>query len=59
MLKEALDNDYSLVNGLHDYVSEHAELANLAKQKGLEIIDVRKPKKFKDLHFWSGVISRQ
>lgn len=58
MLKEALENGYGLVNGLHDYVSEHAELANLAKQKGLEIIDVRKPKKFKDLHFWSGDIAK-
>lgn len=57
-LKEALENGYSLVNGLHDYVSEHKELADLAKQKGLEIIDVRKPKKFKDLHFWSGDIAK-
>jgi uncharacterized NAD-dependent epimerase/dehydratase family protein len=56
MLKEALDNGYNLVNGLHDYISEHAGLADLARQKGLEIIDVRKPKKFKDLHFWSGDI---
>ncbi len=57
-LKEALELGYSLVNGLHDYISEHAELAELAKQKGLEIIDVRKPKKFKDLHFWSGEIAK-
>ncbi|MFO0266393.1 MAG: DUF1611 domain-containing protein [Cyclobacteriaceae bacterium] len=56
MLKEALERGYSLVNGLHDYISDHPELANLAKEKGLEIIDVRKPKKFKDLHFWSGTI---
>jgi uncharacterized NAD-dependent epimerase/dehydratase family protein len=58
ILKEALENGYSLVNGLHDYVSEHPDLAGLAKQKGLEIIDVRKPKKFKDLHFWSGDIAK-
>jgi uncharacterized NAD-dependent epimerase/dehydratase family protein len=56
MIKEALEHDLSIVNGLHDYVSEHEELATIAKQKGLEIIDVRKPKKFKDLHFWSGKI---
>lgn len=56
LLKEALEHGYGLVNGLHDYISEHAELADLARQKGLEIIDVRKPKKFKDLHFWSGDI---
>lgn len=56
VLKEALENGYSLVNGLHEYVSDIPELAELAKQKGLEIIDVRKPKKVKDLHFWSGKI---
>ena len=56
LLKEALDRGFSLVNGLHDYVSDHPELAALAASKGLEIIDVRKPKKFKDLHFWKGKI---
>jgi uncharacterized NAD-dependent epimerase/dehydratase family protein len=58
LLKEALDNGLGLVNGLHDYISDHPELADYAKQKGVEIIDVRKPKKFKDLHFWSGEIAR-
>jgi uncharacterized NAD-dependent epimerase/dehydratase family protein len=58
LLKEALERGYHLVNGLHDYVSDHAELADLAKVKGLQIIDVRKPKKFKDLHFWSGEIQK-
>jgi uncharacterized NAD-dependent epimerase/dehydratase family protein len=56
-LKEALENDFNLVNGLHEYISDIPELASLAKEKGLEIIDVRKPKKVKDLHFWSGKIS--
>jgi uncharacterized NAD-dependent epimerase/dehydratase family protein len=55
-LKEALENDFNLVNGLHEYISDIPELASLAQQKGLEIIDVRKPKKVKDLHFWSGKI---
>lgn len=57
-LKEAIENGYGIINGLHDYVSDHVELAELAKKKGVEIIDVRKPKKFKDLHFWSGEIER-
>lgn len=56
LLKEALENGLSLVNGLHEYISDIDELAELAKEKGLEIIDVRKPKKVKDLHFWSGKI---
>ncbi|HEY0769220.1 MAG TPA: DUF1611 domain-containing protein, partial [Sphingobacteriaceae bacterium] len=56
ILKEALENGLSLVNGLHEYVSDNPELAALAEKKGVEIIDVRKPKKVKDLHFWSGKI---
>jgi len=57
MIKEALESNLSIVNGLHDYVSDNEELATIARQRGLEIIDVRKPKKFKDLHFWSGKIA--
>jgi uncharacterized NAD-dependent epimerase/dehydratase family protein len=56
VLKEALMHNVGIVNGLHEYVSEIEELANIAREKNLEIIDVRKPKKVKDLHFWSGKI---
>ena len=56
ILKEALANNFNLVNGLHEYVSDIPELVSLAHQNNLEIIDVRKPKKVKDLHFWSGKI---
>lgn len=56
LLKEALENKLSVVNGLHEYVSDIPELVELAEKNGVEIIDVRKPKKFKDLHFWSGKI---
>lgn len=57
LLKEALQSGFGIVNGLHEYVSDIHELASLAQEKGLEIIDVRKPKKIKDLHFWSGKIA--
>ncbi len=56
ILKEALEHGFALVNGLHEYICDIPELASLAQQRGLEIIDVRKPKKVKDLHFWSGKI---
>jgi uncharacterized NAD-dependent epimerase/dehydratase family protein len=56
LLKDALVHGYSLVNGLHEYISDIPELADFARSRGLEIIDVRKPKKFKDLHFWTGKI---
>ena len=55
-LRQALENGYGLVNGLHEYISDIPELMQLAQQKGAEIIDVRKPKKFRDLHFWTGKI---
>ncbi|HRE65644.1 MAG TPA: DUF1611 domain-containing protein [Cyclobacteriaceae bacterium] len=56
ILKDGLIHGYGLVNGLHEYVSDIPELADFARVRGLEIIDVRKPKKIKDLHFWSGKI---
>lgn len=55
-LHEALEHGLSIVNGLHEYVSDIPELASLAQQRGLEILDVRKPRRAKDLHFWSGRI---
>lgn len=57
-LKEALQKGFNLVNGLHEYVSDIPALARLARKKGLEIIDVRRPKNIKDLHFWSGKIQQ-
>src|SRR5690606_32265619 len=56
-LREALLGGLGLVNGLHEYISDIDDLAALAREKGLEIIDVRKPKKVRDLHFWTGEIA--
>jgi uncharacterized NAD-dependent epimerase/dehydratase family protein len=56
LLRESLEHGLGLINGLHEYISDIPDLASLAREKNLEIIDVRKPKKFKDLHFWSGKI---
>ncbi len=56
LLRESLEHGFGLINGLHEYISDIPELSDLAQKKGLEIIDVRKPKKVKDLHFWSGKI---
>lgn len=56
LLKEALEMDLHLVNGLHEYLSDIEEIASLAAKRNLTLTDVRKPKKFKDLHFWTGKI---
>ena len=57
VLREALEKGFNLVNGLHDYVCEHPDLMAIAREKNLQVIDVRKPKKFSELHFWKGKIA--
>ncbi len=51
-----LEKGISMVNGLHDFISNKPEMVRLAKENKAYIIDIRKPKEFKDLHFWSGKI---
>jgi uncharacterized NAD-dependent epimerase/dehydratase family protein len=55
-IKFAIENKLSIVNGLHDYLSERPEITALAAQHGVELIDIRKPKTRKDLKFWTGKI---
>jgi uncharacterized NAD-dependent epimerase/dehydratase family protein len=42
--------------GLHDFLSEDGEIAELAIQKGVALRDIRKPPHRKDLHFFTGKI---
>lgn len=55
-LHQALLAGVGIINGLHHAVSDIPELMALAREHGLEIVDVRKPKPIADLHFWSGDI---
>jgi len=43
----------TLVNGLHQLLSDDAEIAGIAQEK---IIDLRKPRPASELHFWTGEI---
>jgi len=56
MVRTAIDNNLSIVNGLHDYLSEREDIKLLAEKNGVELLDIRKPKSPKDLHFWTGEI---
>lgn len=56
IIKTAIQNGISIVNGLHEYVSEKPEIVALAEQHNVRLIDVRRPKPRKDLHFWTGEI---
>lgn len=53
-LQEAARAGISIVNGLHEFLSDDPEWKALAEEKGISLIDVRKPPK--PLHFWTGEI---
>jgi uncharacterized NAD-dependent epimerase/dehydratase family protein len=49
-------NHISMVNGLHEFLSEKPKLVELAAEYKVALIDVRKPKPRNELHFWTGDI---
>ena len=58
VLKLALSEGISLVSGLHEFLSEMPEFVSLAEKNDAQLIDVRKPKHRKNLHFWTGEIKQ-
>jgi uncharacterized NAD-dependent epimerase/dehydratase family protein len=54
LLAEAIALGMSVVNGLHEFVSDDPGLSAAAAAKGVTITDVRKTAKRTELHFWSG-----
>ncbi|HEY3124082.1 MAG TPA: DUF1611 domain-containing protein, partial [Thermoanaerobaculia bacterium] len=57
-LREALENGLSVVNGLHEFVSDDPDLADLARAMGLTITDIRRVKPRSELRFWTGEIRK-
>ena len=53
---EAMDLGLSIVNGLHEFLSDDAELVARALELGVDLIDIRRPLPRTQLHFWSGEI---
>jgi uncharacterized NAD-dependent epimerase/dehydratase family protein len=53
-LLEAIEHGLSIVNGLHHLAADQPKLAEAARRRGVSIIDVRRPKRPGDLHFWTG-----
>ena len=56
ILYEAMKNGISIICGLHTLLTEDPTFQKYAKAYHVELIDVRKPKKFSELHFWTGAI---
>lgn len=55
-IMEAIKMGMSIVNGLHEHLAEIDEIKTLAEKYDVKLYDIRKPKPFKDLRFWSGKI---
>ncbi len=58
VLKTAIRHKLSIVNGLHDYLSDRPDIAALAQEEGVELLDIRRPKKRSEMAFWNGDIYR-
>ena len=56
LIREAIDSGMSVVNGLHEILSEDADLSAAASARGVTLHDVRRTAPRSQLHFWSGEI---
>ena len=56
-VQNVLKNGIHIVNGLHEPLNDLDELKSLLVGEA-KIFDIRKPKDFKDLHFWQGKIAQ-
>jgi uncharacterized NAD-dependent epimerase/dehydratase family protein len=55
---EALELGIGVVNGLHELVGDDPQFTAAAQRSGARIVDVRRPKARRELHFWSGAIAQ-
>ena len=58
LVLDAVDKGLGIVNGLHDATGDDAEIAAAARGRGVELVDLRRPKPRHELHFWEGDIYR-
>ncbi|MBM4063790.1 MAG: DUF1611 domain-containing protein [Planctomycetes bacterium] len=55
-LLDALRRGMSLVSGLHEFLADDPALVAAARTAGAQLIDVRRPRPPRELHFWTGAI---
>jgi uncharacterized NAD-dependent epimerase/dehydratase family protein len=58
LVLEAMQKGMDIINGLHQFFSEDQEFIHKAIQCGIQIKDIRKPPQLKDLHVFTGEISK-
>jgi len=58
LILEAMEHGMNIINGLHQFFSDDREFSDVAVQNGIQIRDIRKPPQLKDLHVFTGQISK-
>ncbi len=58
LILEAMGKGMDIINGLHQFFTEDEEFVHKAAMSNVKIKDIRKPPKIKDLHVFTGQISR-
>jgi uncharacterized NAD-dependent epimerase/dehydratase family protein len=57
LLLEAARAGLTIVNGLHQLLADDPEIARTASRSGARLVDVRRPRPVRELHFWTGAIA--
>jgi len=57
-IRAAIENRMTVVCGLHDALGDDPEFSQLAADYGVELIDIRRPRKTRDLRFWTGEVMK-
>jgi uncharacterized NAD-dependent epimerase/dehydratase family protein len=55
-ISNALLQGISIINGLHDFINEKPQFVKLAESNNTQLIDIRKPRPFGELKFWTSEI---
>lgn len=58
VILNAMDKGMDIINGLHQFFSDDPEFVHNSIQNDIRIKDIRKPPKLKDLHVFTGQISK-
>ena len=56
VIKQAMEQGISIVNGLHEFMHDDPELLQLSKQHNVSLVDIRKSRTKSELNFWTGSI---
>ncbi|MEQ6250355.1 DUF1611 domain-containing protein [Sulfitobacter sp. HNIBRBA3233] len=55
---DAIARGMNIVSGLHEFLSDDAEIAGAASDKGVTIRDIRRPKSSKDMRLFDGRVAK-